>query len=483
MRQEIRLIPQQVQRMMLTQQMRQSLEILQIPTIDLKQLIEQEVAMNPLLEMAERSQDTAEEILDRLVPEEREEWESRYGSAEDQGLPGDEAEDKHEFLINSLSKPPSLQDDLLEQLHLTVSPEEDRMIGEYLVGNIEPSGMLGISVEEAAQSLNVSQEAVLRILQILQTFDPPGVAARDLRECLLIQLERLGKKDAVAWHVVSDHWEDLEYNRIHRIAEALHVPEEEVLSARHIISTLDPKPGQEYGSPVPNYDIPEIKIVRMDGAWQVALCDDSLPEIQISPAYQKLMSQPGLSKEEKDYIRHNYRAAQSLMSNISQRQQTLLSVARVIVAEQQEFLNKGSAFLKPLVLRNVAERLGIHISTVSRAANKLVETPSGTLQLKDMLSQIARGVGAEPCSVEQVRSALKEIMDAEDRHNPLSDQKLAEILAQKGIKLSRRTVSKYREKLGILPAPRRRDCAMGPLEDTPPPPQSVTSSSSPDPCV
>jgi len=460
MRQEIRLVPQQVQKMLLTQQMRQSLEILQLPTMDLKQLIEQQVAMNPLLEI--KSDSPSPDDIEFSVDSEglsnfQEEWNDYFDDCSDLGVPGEDAEEKREYMLNSLTRPPSLQDYLLKQLSLSPLEDQELLVGEYLIGNIAPSGYLQISLAEVEDTLCVSSDTVERVLRTLQTFDPPGVAARDLRECLLLQLKFLDSKNSLAFKIVSDHLHDLEQGRISSIATSLGISEDDVYQARKYIATLDPKPGQEFGTAAVSFDVPEIKIIRDQGRWTVVLCDDEIPMVSINPTYEEWMRNSNLSSEVRKYLKAQYRSAQALLNNISQRQATLITVAQAIVDEQTEFLENGPLSLKPLVLRDVAEKVGLHPSTVSRTSNKLMETPRGTILLKDLLSQSIRaGDYTQGQSVQSARMKLKEIIESENPAHPLSDQELASRLAQQGINLSRRTVAKYREKLGILSAPQRK---------------------------
>ena len=458
MRQEIRLVPQQVQRMLLTQQMRQSLEILQLPTIDLKQLIEQQIATNPLLEI----QTDAPPVDDVDFPVEalsrfEEEWDDYFDDCSDLGRPGEDAEERRDYMFNSLTRPPSLQDHLLEQLLLSPLDETDMEIGEFLIGNIGPSGYLQIDLEEVSHTLDASLEQVERVLKEIHSFDPTGVAARDLKECLLIQLESLNQVDSLAYEIVSNHLQELEVGHFSAIAETLGVTEEQVYSARQTIGTLDPKPGQEFGPAPSSFDVPEIKVIKNEGRWTVVLCEDEIPALSLNPTYEAWMDSDSVPPDVKKYLKAQYRSAQALLNNISQRQATLLTVAQAIVDEQQEFLEEGHKHLKPLVLRDVAEKVGLHPSTVSRASNKLMETPRGTILLKSLLSQSIRsGMEGEGQSVHSARMQLKEIIEGEDQAHPMSDQQLASELARQGVKLSRRTVAKYREKLGILPAPKRK---------------------------
>ena len=294
----------------------------------------------------------------------------------------------------------------------------------------------------------------------MQEFEPAGVLARDLRECLLIQLRQRGVGDGPAASIVRDHIHVLEARRFDKLARDLHLGQDEVASAAALIASLEPKPGRDFASQDVRYVLPDVFVEKMDGEYVVLLNDDGMPRLRVSNAYRRLLIDQDGSAEAKNYIREKLSAAQWLIRSIQQRQSTLFKVTSSIVGFQKEFLDHGVKALKPLRLKDVAEDIRMHESTVSRAtANKYVHTPQGTLELKYFFTSSIRSSDGEDLSAESVKEQIRGIIGSEDPRRPLSDQHIAQVLADSNVEIARRTVAKYREIMGILPSSKRRQMA------------------------
>jgi RNA polymerase sigma-54 factor len=339
--------------------------------------------------------------------------------------------------------------------------EEHQAVGDVLIGNVDENGYLRMTLDEAAFEAGVDLATTESVLRRLQEFDPSGVFANDLRECLLIQLresevdEKL-RKNAMA--IVEGNLALLESRRIGKLAKELKLAKDEVAEAVALIATLEPKPGRNFVSEEPRYVTPDVFVYKMDDEWVVQLNDDGMPRLRVSNSYRRLLTGADSGAEAKSYIREKLSAAQWLIKSIQQRQSTLSRVTTSIIRFQEDFLDHGVKALRPLVLKDVAADIGMHESTVSRAtSNKYVHTPQGTLELKYFFtSSIRTSMGGEGVSAESVKEKIKGIIESEDSRHPCSDQHIAETLAIEGVEIARRTVAKYRELMGILPSSKRR---------------------------
>ena len=295
------------------------------------------------------------------------------------------------------------------------------------------------------------------MLEVVQSFHPVGVAARDLRECLLIQLRRIGKEHSLEYRIVDRHLEDLGKHRIPEIARRLGTTTENVQRAANFIATLDPRPGQIFAPDPNNYVLPDVTVEKISGEWQVSLNGDQIPRLRISNTYKDLMSQEGNGNEVKDYIRDKIRSGKFLIKSIHQRQQTISNIAHEIVARQRDFLDQGPSALRPLTMVQIAEAVGVHETTVSRAiSGKYMATPHGVFEIKYFFTPGYQTADGEAMSNTSVKGTLAELVRGEDPHNPLSDKEIVEILVERGIPIARRTVAKYRTELNILPSNMRK---------------------------
>jgi len=472
------------QQLVMTPQLRQAIKILQVSRTELETLIENELEENPVLEEGQAEKgtlelDPAEPAVDGVMGEAEPlpeapkveenakdlkeidwgEYLETYGN-EFQGSsyadnsPGDD--DRRPSLENVLTKSQDLLGHLEWQLRLSSLDREEERLAALIIGNTNDDGYLGASVEELAELAEVEPAAVEAVLAKVQEFDPPGVCARDLRECLLIQLRQLGAGDSLAARIVRDHLESLESRRFERLARDLGTSIEQVIEAAKAVASLEPKPGRNFGEGEARYVTPDVFITKVGGEYVINLNDDGMPYLRVSHYYKRMLGADS-SGEAKGYIQEKMRAASWLIKSIQQRQRTIYLVTQSIVKFQRDFFERGIPGLRPLVLKDVANDIGMHESTVSRAtSNKYVHTPQGTFELKFFFTSSLRAGGGEDVSSESVKQRIREMIEAEDARHPYSDQYIAALLAKENVDIARRTVAKYREMMGILPSSKRK---------------------------
>jgi RNA polymerase sigma-54 factor len=453
---------EQTQRLVLTPELRQAIAILQLGTVDLAQYVDNEMLENPLLEQNdEESGDSSPEESDSRIDwitylSESEQPDYRYTeqTTADQGEPERNSWDRY------VAQVPGLGEHLTLQLHLTLSDPCQIMIGEFLIGNIDEHGYLQVDLEETCQACRCSLEEAGAVLRVIQSFDPPGVGGRSLSECLLIQLEQRGLRDAVMEQLVNQHLDDLAAGKLSRIAKDLGITDQEAQSRVEVIRSLDPKPGRNFSRPgETRYIVPDVVVEQVDDEYVVMVNDTMVPRLMINNTYRDLIKRrDACDPDTIQFIETKLKAALWLIRGIEQRRATLQRVMRLILQFQQDFFDKGAAYLKGLTLRQVAEAAGLHESTVSRAtANKYVQTPRG---LFDMKFFFRRGVEneftGEIVASEVVKRILKELVAVEEPGHPYRDQDLCGLIEARGLHIARRTVAKYRQDLNILPARQRR---------------------------
>ena len=453
------------QQQVLAPQLQQSLQILQAPMLELRNLIQQEIQTNPTIEEEhtdptiedrQREHDEFQEEFDRLAKLD-EEW--RDYMAQSAGYSGrsSEEEERRQFFFDSLVKEETLQQHLLEQVTSTDLRPEDRKTAELIIGNIDERGFLQSAPEEIAQNSGLESEDIQRVLEVVQTFHPVGVAARDLRDCLLIQLRRLGKDGTLEYRIVDRFLEDLGKRRFPEIARRLGTTVDQIQRAANFIGTLDPKPGQIFTADPNNYVLPDVTVERIGGDWQISLNGDQIPHLRISNTYKDIMAQDSNGSEVRDYIRDKIRSGKFLIKSIHQRQQTISNIAHEIVGRQMDFLESGPSALRPLTMVQIADAVGVHETTVSRAiSGKYMATPHGVFEMKYFFTPGYQTAGGESMSNTSVKGAIADLVKAEDPKNPLSDKEIVEILSKRGIPIARRTVAKYRNELNILPSNMRK---------------------------
>jgi len=464
---ETRLALKTTQRLVMTAMLQQAIKLLPLSRLELIQKVSQELLENPFLEDVVAPEDSEVDVADEEFAQDTEEeapkeldvdWEAYL---QDSG--GDEStplnnEKESPSLEATLRNETSLTEHLLWQLSLAFRTELDKQIGMYLIGNIDDDGYLQCQIEEVTAVFGVEPERVTDVLRVIQSFDPAGVGAQNLQECLLIQLTHLGMSDSLAGIIVQKYLAQIDERSFRKIAKDLQVSLEEVIAAVKLIRELDPKPGSRYNPHRVEYIVPDVVVVKMGDEYQVLLNDDGMPRLRINALYQNILRRgDGIHNDTREYLEEKFRSAVWLMKSIEQRRQTLLKVAKSLCKFQRDFLDKGLPCLKPLVLKDVAEDIGMHESTVSRVTtNKYMHTPQGVFELKFFFHSGLDSSGGEAMSSVSVKDILKKAVTAEDTRNPLTDQQLVMLLENKGIQIARRTVAKYRQELRIPPASRRR---------------------------
>lgn len=558
------------QSLILAPQLQQSLALLQAPLLELKSLVEQELQQNPALEELPPGAAEAETAeahaarLDQLDPAEPppdvqydptverpgepvddfqaelerllqldQEWREHFQETQLTQRVTPEDEERRQFMFDSLVASPSLQQDLLEQMRESDLSEADYPVGELIIGNVDERGYLTATIEEIAAEARTTPEHVERVLRVIQSLEPPGVAARNLQECLLLQLERAGQQNSLEYRLIRDHMDLLARRKIPELSRVTGATIEEVQEALRRIARLDPRPGRAYASEAELYVVPEVFVQKVGDDYVVTANQDYLPRLRISPTYRDLMSRsavdtvalarafegcpqeirplleqameairsdqdqialqrlkqigefPDLTRaqrqalqvaqaqimekaaflEARNFIRDKIRAGKFLIRSIHQRQETILNIAREIVKRQRDFFEKGPSHLKPLTMAAVAEAVGVHETTVSRAVNgKYMQTPRGLFEMRYFFSTGIRTATGSDLSNTSVKEMIAEIFRNEDPAHPLSDDAVVRILKQRGIEIARRTVAKYRMELGILASNLRRVYTSRPRE-------------------
>ena len=437
----------------LSPQMQQSLNILQAPLTELRSLVDTELRSNPTLE--EIPSDKAPPEPDQTSKLD-EQWDEYYAQRTPTETWTREALERRQHFLDSQVRPPTLSEHLLEQLRTASWPREDAEIAVEIIGNLDDGGYLRVDINELAVSLDVMPDDVERILLSIQEFDPPGVGSRTLSECLLLQLKAQGRQYSTETRIVRHYLDDLGRKKLGDIAKALDIEIPEVQHAAEVIARLDPMPGRAYAPDTNQIIVPEVIVERdEDESYSVSLNSDEIPKLRICDDYKDMLS--GKSKEVRDYLRDKIRGGNFFIKSIQQRQQTILNIAREIVVRQREFMDLGPAHLKPMTMSQVAEVVGVHETTVSRAAaGKFMSTPQGIFEIKYFFTHGYTNSDGETVSNESVRQAIAQIVREENLRHPYSDQDIVKMLSDRGLGVARRTVAKYREQLGILPSHLRK---------------------------
>jgi RNA polymerase sigma-54 factor len=516
------------QRLVLTPQLRQRIEMLQMTSLELSDLIQQQLLENPVLEEVptqEEVQEIAEKVLDHLASADSNSFEESVpepGSAATNGsgdtdilssLPatdgdmdgageavagGEEgiaddgiADEPHSDSFEEidfgrefqdyldpgyktqeieykedaptfeqfLTRPPSLAEHLEWQLNMSSIDPEVRDIAFCVIGNLNADGRLNATNEEIAAMEKVPEEVVEKARQEVMRLDPVGCGARDVKECLLVQLEVLGESDRLAARLISEHFSDLQQHKLPHLSKQIGIDVETLLEELQFIRTLDPYPGRRYSSDEPILISPEIYIEKLDENdedYVIYFADDGSPRLRVSQQYQQMLGQ-GVSNETKSFIREKMRSAVDLLRNIEHRRQTIYKVVESIVQRQKDFLDHGVQHIKPMMLKDIAEDIGMHLSTVSRVVNrKYAHTPQGVIELRRFFTEGMLNEEGEEISTRIIKLKIKKLIEEEDSHNPITDDQVVKILAKDGIKLSRRTVAKYRDQMQIPGSRERR---------------------------
>jgi RNA polymerase sigma-54 factor len=467
------------QKQILTPGLVQMVSVLALNKLELREMINQEMISNPVLEEVPEDVPSLEEVAKKTEPEttatpsaehpqngnnEKQDSfeEIDFGSFFDEYLdpgyksPAAEVIEKPSF-ENFLSQPTSLSDHLEWQLSLSICSDEVREAGHSIIGNLNEDGYLTATLEELAQSGDHLPEHVAEALTLVQLFDPLGVAARDVRECLLIQLRTLALENTLAQQIVSEHLKQLQNKQYREIARALDRPVKAVERCVDIIRKLDPRPGQRFNNSQTRLIEPDVAIVRTGEGYQVVLNEDGLPQLRLSHHYRRMLGEDGTTREVRNYVKERFTSAIQLIKNIEQRKQTIIRVCEAIIRRQKEFLDKGIDQLRPMMIKEVAEEVGVHPSTVSRAvANKYAHTPQGVYELRYFFSEAVQGPAGNLTSLINLKRLVKKMIEEEEAMHPLTDEQITHRLRDVGYCVTRRTVAKYREDMRIPSTHQRR---------------------------
>ena len=476
----------------LAPQMIQSLQLLQLPTLELEQLIKQELEANPLLETEEAVEEKEEESVEEEVKENQEPdpddeisfdenyWNTYFNhdditSGARQEI--DPNEEEREFIPVHVI---TIWEDLLTQLHLLDLTDREMEIGEFIIGCLDDNGYLrapkrqDIPIDpecdkpmndkdaiaaEIVQATAASPEEAERMIKIIQTLDPPGIGARDLQECLMIQLREKGMKGSLPYRVLKDHFDLFKKRRFREITRAMNITDNEMRQASNIISSLTPKPGAAYPGGENLNIIPDVIVEKVEGEYIIQLNDRRVPRLHVNNSYRTLLlNKDQASDSTREYIVEKLNSARWLINSIEQRRNTIIRVMKAIVKHQYDFLDHGIEYLKPMILQDVADEIDMHISTVARVTKgKYAQTPQGVFELRYFFDQRLQGSNGEEVSAKSIRKKISDLISQEDHQRPLSDQKIADKLTEEGIEIARRTVQKYREELRIPSARMRKE--------------------------
>ncbi len=458
----------------MTPQLQMAIKLLQLNRLELADRIQQELSENPALEEVTETDSQEEssenEAASGEAADEQEvymsekisdqvEWENYLNDYNAAGGVHFETEPREQPQYESFIAPKrSLNEHLLWQFLMTLPDETEENIASMIIGNVDEDGYLQADIPEIAAAAGVSPEKAETVLEVFKTFDPPGVCARNLSECLLLQLHHLDIKDPIVHQIIEHHLRDLENRNYKAIARALKISMEDTIAAVNVIQNLEPRPGREFKQTETNYIVPDIYVYKFDDDFMITLNDDDLPKLNINPYYKKTVNHNNqMAKKTKEYLQERIRSASWLIKSIQQRRKTIYNVMNSILKFQYDFFEKGVAHLKPMVLRDVAEDIGMHESTISRVtSNKYAHTPQGIFELKFFFNSSINRVEGESMASASVQEAIRQIIKSEDSTKPFSDDKISKMLADSNIDIARRTVTKYREAMGILSSTKRK---------------------------
>lgn len=481
----------------LAPQLQQSLAFLQAPTLELRALVAQELEQNPTLEEVseaeieaekerEEGDDSSVSQLDPTEPPEDvafdpakekednepvddfqaefekltkldDEWRDFFAQTRVPNRASQEDEEKRQFMMDSIVQQTSLQEMLIEQLRTSDVPEDRMSIAEMIIGNIDDHGFLQATVDELSFSTNIPADHIGETLKVIQAFHPPGIGARTLKECLLLQLERANRQESLEYRIVRDRFEALAKRKFPDMARFLGVSVEDIQTAAGRIALLESRPGRAFLPDDVQFIVPEVFVVRGDDGYVVTTGQDYIPRLRISNHYKDLMGNPNTSEEDKEYIRDKVRGGKLIIKSIYQRQETLLKIAKEIVSRQEAFLEHGVTQLKPMTMQDISEVVGVHETTVSRAVSgKYLQCPRGIFEMKFFFTSGVKTASGNALSNTSVKEMIAEIVRNEPSNAPYSDEKLLILLKEKDIQVARRTIAKYRSELKIRPSNQRR---------------------------
>lgn len=458
----------QLQTLRMTPQLQQAIKMLQLTRVELENEIRKELDENPVLEegveISSRAEGSEKSVLEEHMersdqdPQKADEFD--WGNYVDSSYkPPTQVSgyDEISSYENIVSTAESLYDHLIWQLNVSGFNEEEMVAAEAIVNYIDEDGYIKTPFEEISKEEGVSVQELEEILPFIQEFDPPGVGARDLQECLIIQARHLEEDTHDLVHIIQTQLKNLERKNFDAISKELNLPLEEVIEISKIILSMDPKPGRRFQVADTQYVLPDVYVYKVGDEYMVSLNEDGLPKLKISNLYKNILQGANSQEATQGYIQDKLKSALWLIKSIHQRQRTIYKVTESIVKHQSEFLEKGREFIRPMILKDIAQDIGMHESTVSRVTNgKFVHTPQGIYELKYFFNSGISTQDGDSLASESVKLKIKDLVGAEDPKNPLSDQQLVELLKKDGLKIARRTVAKYREMLKILPSSKRK---------------------------
>ncbi len=454
------------QKLVMTPMLQQAIKLLPLARLELAQLVQQEIIENPVLEeileeetdsFDEKNNDDEDSFQEPTHDSQEQEidWDSYFQNNVDQGMSADNLAERPSIEA-TYKKEASLSDHLFWQLNLTINSDTDKFIGSCIIGNIQKDGYLGADLSEIAAIGQTDEANVERVLKIIQRFEPLGVGARSLQECLMIQARELPERNPLVENLIEKYLDRLEDRFLPKVAAELKTDLDEVLEALQIIRKFTPKPGTAFNSEAIDYIAADLVVIKTDKGYDIALNDEGVPNIKINAFYQNLLktTKEGQTKE---YLEDKYRSALWLIKSIDQRRQTIYKVGKSIVKLQKSFLDHGLSYLEPMVLKDVAKDIEMHESTVSRiTTNKYIDTPQGLFELKFFFHSGIKSYMGNNLSSIRVKNMIKEVVAEEDGNSPLTDDQMVQVLMRKNAKIARRTITKYRKELNIPPASKRK---------------------------
>lgn len=463
---------EQVQKLVMTPELIQAIQILQFSTQELDAYVQEQMLVNPVLEQEQRESEVPEDS--ERIREEKQTEEDRhqdevldwkeyirdsnygdegYGKWQDKGSEN-RANEYEKFVTNDVTLP----EHLMFQFQFAAKNKGCRHVGKYIIESLDENGYMTSTIPQIARATKVPEEKVREALEIIQGFDPAGVGASDIKECLEIQLRNRDELTDNLRTLIEDHLEDLAGNRLGSIAKDMGVTVQDVQKMADIVRDLEPKPGRQFASEMTTkYIVPDVIVEEVDGEYVVSINESSTPRLSVSSYYKDLLHKADTDKQLAEYLAERVNSASWLIRSIEQRKQTIFNVVTAVVKHQKEFFDHGSKYLKTLTLKDIAEEVGIHESTVSRSINgKYLQCPRGMYEIKYFFSAGVSGSTGEGISSNSIKEFIKEIVETEDPKKPYSDQKMVEIFEEKGIAISRRTIAKYRDEMGILSSSKRK---------------------------
>ena len=458
----------QTQKLIMTPELRQAINILQLNSIELSQFIQEQLLDNPLLETVDSEDFQAREEAANIsndTPASQEtvndsdksdiDWQEYFIDKSDHGF---QFEPKEEITFeNFITKTTTLQEYLEEQLRLLSLKDDDNALAHFVIGNLDHRGYCTFTSSQITQDLGVAEEKLESIIKLIQTLEPDGVGARNLQECLIIQLKKKNKLTPLLEEVIIKHLDDIGQGKLNKVANLLGIGVQELQEMVDQLKTLNPKPGVAFGNNDVRFIVPDIIVEKINGEYIVLVNDVSAPRLTINELYREILTNNKADKLTKTFVERKFHGALWLIKSIEQRRITLYRIANTLVNMQRKFLDNGRKHLVPLSLKDVAQEVGVHESTVCRAiANKFVQTPRGLYELKHFFSAGLETNCGTKVSAQSIKNTIEDLINKEDPQNPHSDQQLSNLLAEQGIKVARRTVAKYREELGLLSAAQRK---------------------------